>query len=270
MTKKTSMPTIAEPPVALTIAGSDSGAGAGIQADLLTFTANGVFGTTAVTGLTAQNPDGITAIEALPAAFVTEQVRQIHRYFKVRALKTGMLYSGGIVSAVADFLQAQREIPAVIDPVMVATSGAMLLKPLALSLMRKKLLPLAALVTPNLDEVGVLLGEKPSTPAAMATAGRLLAQTYGVPFFVKGGHLPGETLTDVLVRPDGRIRAFTAQRVTGVDMHGSGCTLSAAITANLAKGLDLDDAVEAACAYLRCGLERSLVLGGRRFINHRL
>jgi hydroxymethylpyrimidine/phosphomethylpyrimidine kinase len=268
MTRKISM-TTAEPPVALTIAGSDSGAGAGIQADLLTFAAHGVFGTTAITCLTAQNPDGITAIEALPTSFVVEQIRQVHRYFKVRALKTGMLYSAGIIGAVADFLQARREIPAVIDPVMVATSGAVLLKPQALAAIRKRLLPLAALVTPNLDEVGVLLGEKPSSPAAMASAGRQLAQTYGVPFFVKGGHLPGEDLTDVLARPDGQVRAYTAQRVTGVDTHGSGCTLSAAIAANLAKGLGLDDAVEAAGAYLRRGMERSLVIGGRRFINHR-
>jgi len=268
MTRKISM-TTAEPPVALTIAGSDSGAGAGIQADLLTFAAHGVFGTTAITCLTAQNPDGITAIEALPASFVAEQVRQVHRYFKVRALKTGMLYSAGIIGAVADFLQARREIPAVIDPVMVATSGAVLLKPQALAAMRKRLLPLAALVTPNLDEVGVLLGEKPSSPAAMAKAGRQLAQTYGVPFFVKGGHLPGEDLTDVLARPDGQVRAYTAQRLTGVDTHGSGCTLSAAIAANLAKGLGLDAAVEAAGVYLRSGMERSLVIGGRRFINHR-
>jgi hydroxymethylpyrimidine/phosphomethylpyrimidine kinase len=268
MTRKISMIN-REPPVALTIAGSDSGAGAGIQADLLTFAAHGVFGTTAITCLTAQNPAGVTAIEALPASFVAEQIQQVHRYFKVRALKTGMLYSAGIIGVVADFLRARREIPAVIDPVMVATSGAVLLKPRALAAMREKLLPLAALVTPNLDEVGMLLGEKPSTPAAMARAGRQLAQTYGVPFFVKGGHLPGGVLADVLARPDGQVKTYTAQRVTGVDTHGSGCTLSAAIAANLAKGLGLDDAVQAARLYLRHGLERSLALGGRRFINHR-
>lgn len=261
--------TPAEHPVALTIAGSDSGAGAGIQADLLTFAAHDVFGTTAITCLTAQNPAGVTAIEALPAPFVAEQIQQVHRYFKVRALKTGMLYSAEIIGVVADFLQAHREIPAVIDPVMVATSGAVLLKPEALTAVREKLLPLAVLVTPNLDEVGVLLGEKPSTPAAMAQAGQELARTYGVPFLIKGGHLPGAHLADVLVRPGGGVRTYLAPRVNGVDTHGSGCTLSAAIAANLAKGLDLDSAVEAARGYLRRGLERSLVLGDQRFINHR-
>jgi hydroxymethylpyrimidine/phosphomethylpyrimidine kinase len=268
MTRKISMAP-PELPVALTIAGSDSGAGAGIQADLLTFAAHDVFGTTAITCLTAQNPAGVTAIKALPASFVAEQIQQVHRYFKVRALKTGMLYSAGIIGVVADFLQAQRGIPAVVDPVMVATSGAVLLRPEALTALRERLLPLAALVTPNLGEVAVLLGEKPSTPAAMAEAGQRLAQTYGVPFLVKGGHLPGGDLADVLARPGGETRTYRTQRVEGVDTHGSGCALSAAIAANLAKGLALDHAVEAAREYLRRGLERSLALGDRRFINHR-
>lgn len=261
--------TPADHPVALTIAGSDSGAGAGIQADLLTFAAHDVFGTTAITCLTAQNPAGVTAVEVLPALFVAEQIQQVHRYFKVRALKTGMLYSAEIIGVVVEFLQAHREIPAVIDPVMVATSGAVLLKPEALTALREKLLPLAVLVTPNLDEVGVLLGEKPATPAAMAQAGQELARAYGVPFLVKGGHLPGADLADVLVRPGGAVRTYSAPRVDGVDTHGSGCTLSAAITANLAKGLGLDYAVEAARGYLRRGMEQSLALGNQRFINHR-
>ena len=261
--------TPADHPVALTIAGSDSGAGAGIQADLLTFAAHDVFGTTVITCLTAQNPAGVTAIEVLPALFVAEQIQQVHRYFKVRALKTGMLYSAEIIGVVADFLHAHREIPAVIDPVMVATSGTVLLIPEALTAVREKLLPLAVLVTPNLDEVGILLGEKPSTPAAMAQAGQELARTYAVPFLLKGGHLPGADLADVLVLPGGAVRTYLAPRVEGVDTHGSGCTLSAAIAANLARGLDLDSAVEAARGYLRRGLERSLAIGDRRFINHR-
>ena len=164
-------------PVALTIAGSDSGAGAGIQADLLTFAAHEVYGTTALTCLTAQNPGGVTAIEALPVAFIQEQILQVHRYFKIAALKTGMLYSAGIIAAVADFLRGQRKIPAVVDPVMVATSGVGLLKPDALAAVREQLLSLALLVTPNLDEVGVLLGEKPATAADFAAAGQQLAGT---------------------------------------------------------------------------------------------
>ena len=261
--------TSSELPVALTIAGSDSGAGAGIQADLLTFAAHGVFGATAITCLTAQNPDGVTAIEALAPGFVLEQIQQVHRYFRPRALKTGMLHSAEIVAAVADFLRAQRQIPAVVDPVMVATSGAVLLDPGALAAVREKLLPLAVLVTPNLDEVAVLLGEKPATPTAMVAAAQKLAETYGVAFLVKGGHLSGDELTDVLAKPAGEVRTYTSLRVPGVDTHGSGCTLSAAIAANLALGLPLDDAVEAGRAYLLRALERSFVVSGRRFINHR-
>lgn len=258
-----------ELPVALTIAGSDSGAGAGIQADLLTFAAHEVFGTTAVTCLTAQNPDGVTAIEVLPASFVAEQIQQVHRFFTVRALKTGMLYSADIIDVVADFLRAHREIPAVIDPVMVATSGAVLLKPEALAAVRAKLLPLATLVTPNLDEVGVLLGMKPATAAEMTRAGRELARSYGVPFLIKGGHLPGGDLTDALVGPEGEIRVFNSPRLDGIDTHGSGCTLSAAIAANLAKGRGLSDAVATARDYLLRGFKQSLTVRGRRVINHR-
>ena len=255
--------------VTLTIAGSDSGAGAGIQADLLTFAAHEVFGTTALTCVTAQNPSGVTAIEVLPVAFVQEQIQQVHRYFRIAALKTGMLYSAGIIATVADFLRDQRKIPAVVDPVMVATSGAGLLKPDALAAVREQLLPLALLVTPNLDEVAVLLGEKPATAADFAPAGRQLAATYGVAFLIKGGHLPGDELTAVLVKPDGTVKTYTSPRVHGVDTHGSGCTLSAAIAANLANGLDLAAAIAGARSYLQRGLQRGVVLGTRRFINHR-
>lgn len=265
---KITMP-FAEQPVVLTIAGSDSGAGAGIQADLLTFAAHNVFGTTAITCLTAQNPDGITAIELLPAPFVAEQIQQVHRYFQVCALKTGMLYSAEIIGVVADFLRAQPKIPAVVDPVMVATSGSVLLKPEALSAVREMLLPLAALVTPNLNEVAALLGVRPSTPGEMTEAAEKLVQTYGVPFLVKGGHLPGGELTDVLAEPGCTPHTFTSQRVDGVDTHGSGCTLSAAIAANLAKGVGLDSAVEAARMYLWRALDRGLVVGDKRMINHR-
>ncbi len=255
-------------PVALTIAGSDSGAGAGIQADLLTFAALGVFGTTAITCLTAQNPDGVTGIEVLPAEFVADQIGQVHRYFRIRALKTGMLYAAGIIEAVADFLRANRRIPAVVDPVMVATTGALLLRPEARAAMRDRLLPYATLVTPNLDEVAALLGQRPATVNEMTAAGRQLARANGVSFLIKGGHLSGRKLTDVLVSPAGTVRCFTSPRVAGISTHGSGCTLAAAIAANLAKGMGLTRAVEAARMYLGRGLRQGLVIGGRRFINH--
>ncbi len=257
-----------ENPVALTIAGSDSGASAGIQADLLTFSAHQVFGTTAITCLTAQNPAGVAAIEALPAAFVRQQIRQVDSYFRLRALKTGMLYSREIIATVADFLRERRNVPAVVDPVMVATSGAALLQSEAMATVRDRLLPLASLVTPNLDEVGVLLGDRPNTAEAMADAGRRLVRDFGTAFLIKGGHLAGDELTDVLVKPDGTSRSFSSPRQTGIDTHGSGCSLSAAITAHLAKGCDLELAVEGARMYLQRAMERSLVVGGRRFINH--
>lgn len=261
--------TSAELSAALTIAGSDSGAGAGIQADLLTFAAHEVFGTTAITCLTAQNPDGVTAIETLPAAFVLEQILQVHRCFKLRALKTGMLHSAAVVGVVADFLRSEPGIPAVVDPVMVATSGAVLLEPEALAAVRELLLPRAVLVTPNLDEVAVLLGARPGNVAAMIEAGNQLVKTFGTAFLIKGGHLSGDELTDVLVQPGGNVRTYISRRVQGVNTHGSGCTLSAAIAARLALGHELDAAVEAARAYLLLGLEHSLLIGDRRFINHR-
>ena len=258
-----------ELPVALTIAGSDSGAGAGIQADLLTFAAHEVFGTTAVTCLTAQNPDGVTAIEVLPAAFVAEQIQQVHRFFTVRALKTGMLYSADIIDVVADFLRAHRQIPAVIDPVMVATSGAVLLKPEALAAVRAKLLPLATLVTPNLDEVGVLLGMKPATAAEMTRAGRELARSYGVPFLHQRWASARRRSYGRPRRAGGGNPEYQSPRLDGIDTHGSGCTLSAAIAANLAQGRGLSDAVEAARDYLLRGFKQSLTVRGRRVINHR-
>ena len=147
-------------PVALTIAGSDSGGGAGIQADLLTFAAHGVFGTTAITALTAQNPAGVSAVHPVPAAFVREQAEQVARFFKIGAAKTGMLANAEIICAVADFFEAHREIRLVLDPVMIATSGAKLIDDEAVSVLRERLIPLASLVTPNLDEAEVLLGEK--------------------------------------------------------------------------------------------------------------
>lgn len=257
-----------ELPVALTIAGSDSGAGAGVQADLLTFAANGVFGTTAIACLTAQNPDGVTGVVALEADFVREQVLQVLRFFDVRAIKTGMLFNAPIIKAVAALLGENRRIPAVVDPVMVATSGATLLQPDAVAAVTGQLLPLAALVTPNLDEAAVLLGRRPANVAEVQDAAVNLATKFGVPFLVKGGHLPGDELVDVLGTPDHRIVRFADRRIRGVDTHGSGCTLASAIAAQLARGVPLEVGIVAARQYLRRGLERSLNLRGRRFISH--
>lgn len=276
--------------VALTIAGSDSGGGAGTQADLLTFAALGVFGTTAISALTAQNPDGVSGVHAVPADFVRAQAEQIARFFKIRAAKTGMLANAEIIAAVADFFEKNPEIRLVADPVMIATSGAKLLAPDAVGALRERLLPRAALVTPNLDEAEVLLGEKIawrgnaniSRSEICATAERL-AEILGVPALLKGGHALGDEISDVLAFP----RAFGAQtqifshpRISGTDTHGSGCTLSAAIAAEIAKFAARADAISgvpasalAECvaraeAFLFAAIAEPICVSGRNFIAH--
>jgi hydroxymethylpyrimidine/phosphomethylpyrimidine kinase len=256
-----------ELPVVLTIAGSDSGGGAGIQADLLTFAACGVFGTSAITCLTAQNPDGVSAVQAMPAGFVAEQIAQIDRFFQLRAVKTGMLFNAPIIDAVAAFLAAHPQLPAVLDPVMVATSGAVLLEPEAIAALHR-LLPLATLITPNLDEAGVLLGHTPRTAADMHRAGGELASRIGCAVLLKGGHLEGSELTDLLVLPNGDKHEFTRARIDAVNTHGSGCTLASAIAAGLACGRDLAAAVAAGLAYVRDGMVQPLNVDGRAYIRH--
>ncbi len=253
--------------VALSIAGSDSGAGAGIQVDLLTFAAHGVYGTTAITCLTAQNPKGVSAVHAAPASMVVEQCQQVVSHYMPRALKTGMLFNVEIVEAVADFI-SKNKILAVIDPVMVATSGATLLSNEAITALKAKLIPLATVVTPNLDEASILLGRIVKGGDQCESEAVALAQLYRVPFLLKGGHSQEKILVDTLAWPDGRTAKFTATRVEKIDTHGSGCTLSAAITARLALGEDLLTAVKNAHAYLQKGMRDPLNLGGYNQIRH--
>ena len=256
-------------PVALTIAGSDSGAGAGIQADLLTFAANNVFGTTAITCLTAQNPRGVSAVQAATPEFVTAQLAQLSGFFKIRALKTGMLYDAGIIRAVCAFLRANRGIRSVVDPVMVATSGAMLLREDAVAVVRAELLPLATLITPNLDEAAVLLGRPIANVAEMRVAAQELGALTRTAVLLKGGHLDSpDTVTDILFTKDGLTLEFADARVPGINTHGSGCTLSAAIAAQLARGELLEEAVAAGRRYLLAGMRNSIGVAGERFIAH--
>lgn len=255
-------------PVALSVAGSDSGAGAGVQADLLTFAACGVYGTTALASLTAQNPDGVCAVEAVPAPFVTQQMEQVAAFYPLKAAKTGMLGNAAVVEAVAAFFAAHREIPLVVDPVMVSSSGAALLEAEGVTAYRECLLPLACLMTPNLDEAEVLGNMRARSPQAMKELARALAVHYETNVLLKGGHLEGDTVVDVLCLKEGEVQTFEAKRIENVDTHGSGCTLSAAIAAYLAKGASLIEAVERGRAYLRRALESPLWLGCRRFINH--
>ena len=252
----------------MTVAGSDSGGGAGIQADLLTFEAFGVHGTTAITCLTAQNPDSVSEVFPVPAEFVVEQMRQISGYFGLRALKTGMLFSDAIIRGVAEFLAGKPDTLAVVDPVMVATSGAVLLQEDAIHSLKRNLLPRAALVTPNLDEAAVLAGERPSDIDSMIECGRSIRRDYGCAVLMKGGHLEGDRVSDVLVSSDGEPKRFDHARISGVNTHGSGCILSAAIAAGLALGYSLERALDEARGFLHAGMAAPKPLaGGRRFID---
>jgi len=237
-------------PVALTIAGSDSSAGAGIQADLKTFSALGVYGLTAVTCIVAEIPGKVSRIEAVSARIVREQIEVLAKNFKIAAIKTGLLCSADIISAVAktirgiDKLSVSR-IPLVIDPVIVATSGDPLLEPVALKAYEKELFPLAGLITPNLDEAEQLLGTKIKDRQSMDRAGKELERKLGTAILLKGGHLAGDYAVDLLFA-DGKVTEFSAPFVHGVTTHGTGCTYSAAITAGLARGLSLEEAIKRA------------------------
>ena len=244
------MPANPEVPVALTIAGSDSSAGAGIQADLKTFGALGVYGLTAITCVVAETPGRVSKIEAVSAAMVSAQIEVLLKNFPVAAIKTGLLFSGEIVSEVARTLRAHTAkgnatTPLVIDPVMVATSGDLLLRDDAIESYERDLFPLAALVTPNLGEATRLLGEAIQDLPAMREAGAKLAKKYRVPILLKGGHLSGENAIDLLFVA-GNVVEFSAPFSRGIATHGTGCTYSAAITAGLASGLSLEEAVRRA------------------------
>lgn len=255
-------------PVALTIAGSDSGGGAGIQADLKTCSAFGCFGTTAITAVTAQNTTGVRGVQALPADFVRAQISAVAGDMAVAATKTGMLANTEIVLAVAAAVSHYRLAPLVVDPVMVAASGDPLLTAEAVRALREHLLPLATLVTPNLDEAGQLLGGAVTTVAAMREAAEALGGLGARAVLVKGGHLPGDPV-DVLWE-EGELMELPAERIaTERPFHGTGCTLSAAAACGLALGQPVGEAVRRARAYLRAALAQALAIGqGARPADH--
>lgn len=251
----------ADRPVVLTVAGSDSGGGAGIQADLKVFAALGVHGTSAVTCLTAQSPAGVTGVHAVPAVFVARQLETLTGELPPAAAKTGMLFNGAIIRTVADSFARHPGISLVVDPVMIATSGARLLRPDAMRALQDRLLPLASLVTPNLDEAAALLGRPLKSVDDLRWAARGIHGRWGIPVLVKGGHLrDAPQATDVLW--DGREeRVFGAPFVPGVSTHGTGCTYSAAIVAFLALGRPLPVAVEQAKRVITRAIRRSTRLG---------
>jgi len=249
-----------EVPVALTIAGSDSSAGAGIQADLKTFGAFGVYGLTAITCIVAETPGLVSEIEAVSAEMVCAQMEVLLKSFPVAAIKTGLLFSGEIVLAVAQTLRAhavRATSTLVIDPVMVATSGDLLLRDDAVAVYERELFPLAALVTPNLDEAARLLGEPIGDLQAMRTAGARLTEKYRIPVLLKGGHLSGQDAIDLLFVA-GNVVEFSAPFSRGIATHGTGCTYSAAITAGLASGLSLEGAVRRAKKFVTATIAQHL------------
>ena len=247
-------------PVALSIAGSDSGGGAGIQADLQTFASLGVHSTTAITCLTAQNPKRVTGIHPAPPRFVRQQIETVFAELPPAATKTGMLFSAPIIDVVADFFRGKRNC-LIVDPVMVSTSGAALLKPDAVQTLKKRLLPLATLVTPNVDEAEMLTKQRIREPEDLRTAARLIHADHGCAVLAKGGHLR-EMNEAVDIFFDGRVElVLTTPFVRGVTTHGTGCTYSAAIAAHCARGLSLAAAVQRAKEFIASAIRGSVRVG---------
>jgi len=255
----------------LSVAGSDSGGGAGIQADLKTFAALGCYGMTAITALTAQNTQGVSGIHAVPPAFLKAQLQAVIEDIGVDAVKLGMLHAPEVVEVVAWAIDHYRLPRVVLDPVMVATSGDRLIAQETVQVMVRELFPRAAVITPNLDEAALLVGHAISSAADMeAAAAELLA--LGAPaVLLKGGHLPGDEVVDLLARPGAAPQCWTARRVASRNLHGTGCTLSSAIACGLARGDALAQAVEAAHAFVQSAMRAGaqvMVGHGHGPLNH--
>jgi hydroxymethylpyrimidine/phosphomethylpyrimidine kinase len=256
------VPSFTPLPVACSIAGSDCSAGAGLQADLKSFTKFRVYGLTAVTCVVNEVPGKVQSIVPCEAKFVADQVSLLLRSFPVKAAKTGMLHNAGIIRAVAEIWQnlPKKQRPAlIVDPVMVATSGDSLVTSDAVRAFETELFPQATLLTPNLDEAAVLLGQPIATQAELAPAAAALSKKYGCSILLKGGHLKGKRAVDVLYEVKGKVSQFSAAFVPGFATHGTGCTYSAAITANLALGKDL----ASACGTAKRFVTRSISHGAR-------
>ena len=244
---------------ALTIAGSDSSGGAGIQADIKTMTANGVFAMSAITALTAQNTTGVTDILEATPQFLGEELDAIFTDIFPDAVKIGMVSSSGLISVIADKLRQYGAKHIVVDPVMVAASGAKLLRDDAIAVLEAQLLPLATVLTPNIPEAEILSGMTIQNAADMERAARTISERYGCAVLCKGGHQINDA--DDLLWRDGAGKWFRGRRINNPNTHGTGCTLSSAIASNLAKGYDLDASVERAKAYISGALAAMLDLG---------
>ena len=259
----------AKPARVLIVAGSDSGGGAGIQADIKTVTALGGYAMTAVTAITVQDTTGVHGVHAVPVATIRDQILRVLDDIGTDAIKTGMLSSAEVVDMLAETLRAPaREIPVVVDSVMIAKGGARLLDDDAIAVIKKKLLPLATVVTPNAPEAAALTGHKVESPDDLVAAGKALLALGAHAAFVKGGHLKGDTITDALVTKDG-VELFRSARIQTTSTHGTGCTLASAIATSLAQGFTLEDAVIRARAFVQAAIRSAPGFGhGNGPLNH--
>ena len=252
----------------LTIAGSDSSGGAGIQADIKTIAAHGLFAQSVITALTAQNTTGVYGVHDVPPAFVAQQIDVVFDDIRPDAVKIGMVSSADIVDAIAEALVRNGAVNIVVDPVMVATSGSELASSDAVVALREKLIPLATVITPNVPEAEALFGKEIAARADQEEAAREIARATGVAVLVKGGHGENDA-NDVLGRPDGTIAWFEGERIDNPNTHGTGCTLSSAIACGLAEGLSLEDSIASAKRYITGALAAQLNLGcGSGPLNH--
>ncbi len=252
---------------ALSIAGSDCSGGAGIQADLKTMTMNGVYAMSAVTALTAQNTTGVTGIMGVTPEFLKQQIDAVFEDIRPDAVKIGMVSSAELVEAIAERLMFYKAENIIVDPVMVATSGSSLIETDAITTLKHKLLPIATLVTPNIPEAEILADMKISTKDDMVCAAEKISKNYGCAVLLKGGHSVNDA--NDLLFADGKSQWFIGKRIDNPNTHGTGCTLSSAIAANLAKGYDLAESVKRAKDYISGALSVMLNLGkGRGPMNH--
>lgn len=253
---------------ALTIAGSDSSGGAGIQADIKTMTALGVYASSAITALTAQNTIGVSGIMEVPPEFLIKQIRAVFDDIAPDAVKIGMVSNSELVLAISKELKKYGARHIVVDPVMVATSGSNLMKRDAVKTVTENLFDIAEIITPNLKELSVLMDWDIKTAEEMTDAASILAKRYGAAVLAKGGHLKGDAV-DVLAFSDGAVYILKSKRIDNPNTHGTGCTLSSAIAANLAKGMTLKEAVRYAKEYVYGAIAAKLDLGlGRGPLNH--
>ncbi len=244
---------------ALTVAGSDCSGGAGIQADLKTMTMNGVYAMSAITALTAQNTTGVRAIQESTPEFLAQQIDAVFEDIFPDAVKIGMVSSSKLICVIADRLRYHRAKNVVVDPVMVATSGSSLMKTDAVQTLIDELLPIAALVTPNIPEAEILSGLTIKNKEDMLTAAKMIGDTYGCAMLLKGGHSVNDA--NDLLYTNGDYHWFEGKRIDNPNTHGTGCTLSSAIAANLAKGFTLSESVQRAKDYISCALSAMLDLG---------